>query len=165
VAASIPLPAGLALDAASWNQAPLVVRQLVGQLLTVIQQQAERISALEARLSQNSRNSDRPPSSDPPYAQRIARSGARGRPGAKPGHPGHCHAWLAPTAVIEITPEACACGQREFPETQPYHTHQIIELPELRMAVTHVVLQEAQWDLSQISILRVKPENRASEIQ
>ena len=141
---SLPLPAGLPLDAASWTQTLLVVRQLIVQLLAVIQQQTARIAALEARLSQNSRNSDRPPSSDPPYAQRSPRSGARGRPGAKPGHPGHRRVLLAPTEVLAVTPEACACGQREFPETQPYHTHQVIELPEIQMAVTHVVLHETR---------------------
>ena len=72
--ASIPLPAGLPLDAISWEQTPLVVRQVVVHLRAVIQQQEGRIAALEARLSQNSRNSDRPPSSDPPYEKRPARS-------------------------------------------------------------------------------------------
>jgi transposase len=141
---SLSLPAALPLDHASWEQTPLVVRQVVIHLLAVIQQQQERIAALEARLSQNSSNSDRPPSSNPPYAQRLPRSGARGRPGAKPGHPGHRQAWVAPTEVIAVTPEACACGQREFPETQPYHTHQVIELPEIQMAVTHAVLHETR---------------------
>jgi transposase len=144
VESSLSVPAGLPLDATSWARTPLVVRQVVIHLLAVIQQQQERMAALEARLSQNSRNSDRPPSSDAPYVQRIARSGARGRPGAKPGHPGHRQAWLAPTEVIEVMPEACACGQRAFPETQPYHTHQVIELPEIRMAVTHMVLHETR---------------------
>jgi transposase len=92
VSTSLLLPAGLPLDATSWEQTPLVVRQVIIDLLAVIQRQQERIAALEARLSQNSGNSDRPPSSDPPYPQRTARSGARGRPGAKPGHPGHCQA-------------------------------------------------------------------------
>jgi hypothetical protein len=32
------LPAGVLLDAASWEQTPLVVRQLILQLLAVIQQ-------------------------------------------------------------------------------------------------------------------------------
>jgi transposase len=145
VAASIPLPAGLPLDAAGWEQIPLVVRQVVILLLAVIQQQQERIAALEARLSQNSRTSDdRPPSSDPPYAQRSPRAGARGRPGVKPGHPGHRQALLAPAEVIAVTPEVCVCGQREFPETRPYHTRQVIELPELQMAVTHVALHETR---------------------
>ncbi len=141
---SLPLPEGLPLDIASWEQTPLVVRQLVVDLLAVIQQQAGRVAALEARVSQNSRNSNRPPSSDRPYAKRSARSGTQGRPGAKPGHPGHRHALLAPTEVIAVTPEACPCGRREFPETMPYYTHQVIELPEIAMQVTHVVLHEAR---------------------
>jgi transposase len=138
------LPPEIPLDAASWEQTPLVARQLILQLLAVIQQQTARIAALEARLSQNSRNSDRPPSSDPPYAQRTARSGEHGRPGAKRGHLGHRQALLVPTEVIAVTPEACPCGQREFHAPTPYHTHQVIELPEILMQVTHVVLHEAR---------------------
>jgi transposase len=95
------------------------VRQLVVDLLAVIEQQAGRVAALEARVSQNSSNSNRPPSSDPPYAKRPARSGTQGRPGGKPGHPGHRQALLAPTEVIEVTPARCDCGQREFPTTTP----------------------------------------------
>jgi transposase len=52
--------------------------------------------------------------------------------------------WLEPTAVIEVRPEVCPCGQQEFPETTPCHTHQVIELPEIQMAVTHVVLHETR---------------------
>jgi transposase len=144
VVTSLPAPAGLALDAARWEQTPLVVRQAVMHLLDVIHQQAERIGVLEARVSQNSRNSDRPPSSDPPYEKRTARPGVQGRPGAKPGHPGHRQARLTPTELIEVTPESCACGQWEFPATTPYCTYQVIELPEIRMAVTHVVLHETR---------------------
>jgi transposase len=144
VTASVSLPAGLPLDAATWEQTPLVVRQLVVQLLAVIEQQARRIAALDARVSQTSSNSDRPPSSDPPYAKRAARTGTQCRPGAKPGHSGHRQALLAATEVIEVTPARCGCGQREFPRTTPYHTHQVIELPEIQMAVTHVVLHEAR---------------------
>jgi transposase len=142
VTPSIPLPSGLALDTASWTQTPLVVCQLIVQLLAVIQQQTARIAALEARLSQNSRNSDRPPSSDPPFVTRPSSSTTKGTPGAKLGHPGHRQALLAPTEVIEVTPGVCTCGQQECPATVPYHTHQVIELPEIQMAVMHVVLHE-----------------------
>jgi transposase len=126
------------------KRTPLVVRQVVIHMLTVIEQEAGRIAALEARVSQHSSNSDRPPSSDPPYAKRTARSGVQGKPGAKPGHPGHRQARLEPTEVIEVRPEACPYGQWEFPKTTPYHTHQVIELPEIHMQVTHVVLHEAR---------------------
>jgi transposase len=142
MAISLPLPAGLSLDAASWEQTPLVVRQVVIHLLAVIQQQAAQIAALEARLSQNSRNSDHPPSSDLPCVTKLSSSTTKGTPGAKPGHPGHRQALLVPTEVIEVMPDVCACGQQEFPATMPYHMHQVIELPEIQMAVTHVVLHE-----------------------
>src|SRR5918999_6098440 len=142
MAPSLPLPAGLPLDAASWEQTPLVVRQVVVQLLAVIQQQQARIAALEARVSQNSSNSDRPPSSDPLFVTPSSSAPTKGTPGAKPGHPGHRQALLEPTEVIAVTPDACACGQQEFPTTTPYYTHQVIELPEIQMTVTHVVLHE-----------------------
>src|SRR5918999_2651880 len=128
MAPSLPLPAGLSLDAASWEQTPLVVRQVVVQLLAVIQQQHARIAALEARVSQNSRNSDRPPSSDPPFVTPSSSAPTQGTPGAKPGHPGHRQALLAPTEVVEVMPAPCVCGQQEFPETMPYYTQQVIEL-------------------------------------
>jgi transposase len=148
---SLSLPAGLPLDATSWEQTPLDVRQVVVHLLDVLQQQQAqiktleaRIKVLEARLQQHSSNSDRPPSSDPPYAKRSVRSGIQGRPGAKPGHHGHRQALLAATEVIAVNPRACACGQQAFPETTAYYTHQIIELPETQMQVKHVVLHEAR---------------------
>jgi transposase len=140
---STSLPAGLPLDVASWEQTLLIVRQLIVQLFAVIQHQTARIAALEARLSQTSRNSDRPPSSDPPYEKRPARSNTQGKPGAKPGHPGHRQALLAPTEVIEVKPESCACGQTEFSATTPYSTHQVIELPDIQMVVKHMVLHAA----------------------
>ena len=141
---ALPRPAELPLDDAGWEQTRLMMLQLIVQLLAVIQQQTARIAALEARLSQNSRNSDRPPSSDPPFVTRPSSSTTKGTPGAKPGHPGHRQALLAPTEVIAVTPDVCGCGQQEFPEAKAYDTHQVIELPDIQMAVTHVVLHETR---------------------
>jgi Family of unknown function (DUF6444) len=117
---ALSLLAGLPLDAPSWEQTPLVVRQLIVHLLAVIEQLEARFAALEARISQHSRNSDRPPSPDPLNAKRPDRAGSQGQPGAKPGHPGHRQVLLIPTEVIAVKPEACPYGQREFPETTPY---------------------------------------------
>jgi transposase len=119
VATSIPLPAGLSLDAASWAQTPLIVHRVVVYLLAVIQQQALRIAAIEARVSQNSSDSDRPPSSDSPFVKPPSSSAAKGTPGAKPWHYGHCQALYAPTQVIEVKPESYPRGQTEFPGTTP----------------------------------------------
>jgi transposase len=113
-------------------------------LLAVIEQLEARIAALEARLSQHSYNSDRPPSSDPPFVRQPSSSTAKGTPGAKPGHAGHRQAVLSPTAVIEVKPRLCASGQRDFAQTTPYYTHQVLELPDIQMHVTDVVLHEAR---------------------
>jgi transposase len=155
---SLPLPVGLPLDAASWAQTPIVVCHPILQLLDDLQRLQTTIQPLEARantleaqiavlethLQQRSRTSDRPPSSDPPYEKRPARAGTQGKPGAKQGHRGHQQALLAPTEVIEVKPERCPCGQTEFPETHPYSTHQVIELPEIPRIVRHVVLHKAR---------------------
>ena len=137
MADSLPLPDGLALDTATWEHTPLVVQQLVVQLLASLQQQTAqsqalevRMAELEARVQQRSHNSNRPPSSDPPYEKRPTRAGPPGKPGAKPGHPGHPQARLVPTEVVEVKPSACTCGQTACLDTSPYATHQVIELPE-----------------------------------
>jgi hypothetical protein len=116
-------------------------------LLAVIRQQEERISTLAVRMTalgaqgqRNSRHSDRPPSSAPPWVKQHRPSTPKGTPGAKPGHPGHRQAWLEPTEVIEVQPPACGCGPTAFPDARPYYPHQVIELPDIPMIVRHVVL-------------------------
>jgi transposase len=178
VATSTPLPAGLPVDAAKWEQTPLAVRHLVLHLLEVIQQQHTtiqhleariqtlegRIVELEARVQQRSSNSDRPPSSDPPYEKRPTRAGPHGKPGATPGHPGHQQALLAPTEIIEVKPSACACGQTACLDTSPYYTHQVIELPEIQMIVRHFVLYEAYCpQCGQVTKAQVPPEASAGQ--
>jgi transposase len=150
VASCPPLPAGLPLDAAEWEQTPPGLRQVVLPQQTTIQHLEARIKTLEARIAalaarmqQRSHPSDRPPSSDPPYEKRTARAGTPGSPGAKPGHPGHRQVLLEPTEVIAVKPQACACGQTACLATSPYAIHQVIELPEIQMRVRHFVLYEA----------------------
>ena len=136
--ASIPLPEGVPLHAASLEQTPLVVQQVVVQLLAVIGQQAERIKALDRRLAtleaqgqRNSSNSDRPPSSDPPWVRAKTTGETKRTPGARPGHPGHRQAVLEPTEVIAVRPAPCPCGQTDLPATTPYYTHQGHRIPAL----------------------------------
>jgi transposase len=66
----------------------------------------------------------------------------RRKPGGKPGHPGHPQVLLEPTASVLRFPMACACGQHEFAELTPWHTHQVIELPVIRPEVTHWLLHQ-----------------------
>jgi transposase len=106
----------------------------------------KRLEALEARVQQNSSNSSRPPSADSLTKKRQRRMPAaeRRKPGGKPGHPGHSHVLLEPTATVALFPDLCACGQRGMVELRPYHSHQVIELPVMRPDVTHWLLYQGR---------------------
>jgi Family of unknown function (DUF6444) len=54
-----PLPEGLDIPAADWQQTPMSVRPLVRALL-------KRLEVIESRLNRDSSNSSRPPSTDVP---------------------------------------------------------------------------------------------------
>lgn len=108
---------------------------------------AKRIDELESRLNQNSQNSSKPPSSDPPYRKPGKDEAAKPKmekrkKGGQKGHKGHRQELLEPNRVVALRPEACSCGNCHFPSTrmEPFYTHQVIELPEIKMDVTHFVL-------------------------
>src|SRR4051795_8149213 len=107
--------------------------------------QRERIRDLEARLSQHSRNSSRPPSSDPPQAPACPKAPAPGRKrGGQPGHRGTFRALLPVEQVDEIVPVApahCRHCQQPFPEATTRRRarvwrHQVVELLPLAVRVT-----------------------------
>jgi len=128
-----------------WQQTPPSVRSLVSRLQQIIAQLVERVEELEARLGQNSQNSSRPPSSDPPQ-QRAKRkkSKGKGKPGAKKGHKGCQQSVLEPSKTVPVPPPVCPCGGQEFVGLRAFHTHQHIELPEIKMDITHFILQEGE---------------------
>src|SRR5438046_3068350 len=70
-----------------------------------------RIRELEARLGQNSTNSSRPPSTDPPEARLRPKAPPTGRRrGGQPGLRGGCRALLPAEQVDEVVvvvPEVC----------------------------------------------------------
>jgi transposase len=127
-----------------WEQTPPAVQAYLHTVHDALAQLQERVDTLEAQLKQNSTTSSRPPSSDSPYKKPRQRTNAttRRKAGGKPGHPGHRQALLPPTTVRKLTPERCVCGNTTFALINPYHTHQVIELPAIAMDVTHWVLQQ-----------------------
>jgi transposase len=127
-----------------WAQTPLAVQAYVHTLQDELTQLREHLEALEARLTQNSTTSPRPPSSDSPYKKSRLRTTAATprKAGGKLGHPGHRQVLLPPTTVREVRPERCACGNMTLTLLKPYHTHQVIELPAIAMEVTHWVLHQ-----------------------
>jgi transposase len=146
-----------------WAATPAGVQALVvalvavgGQVPALREQVAaltERVRDLEARLGQDSSNSSRPPSSDPPWGKRrppVPPSGRR--PGGQPGHPGHFRA-LVPRERVDVVvdhwPDCCVgcagplVGARFADQraAEDYVPHQVTDLPPLRAVVTEHRLQ------------------------
>lgn len=119
-----------------------LVAQLVDQHARQLAELHRKIEDLEARLNQNSKNSSKPPSSDPPSAPPRPPKPPTGRsPGGQPGHPGHSRPLLPPDQVDKILvlkPEGCRhCGRRLKDRNDPDPVrHQVTELPEPRASTT-----------------------------
>ncbi|MCI0570014.1 MAG: IS66 family transposase [Myxococcaceae bacterium] len=91
------------------------------------------MAALEARLRQNSQNSSRPPSSDPPDVARIPKKPpSERRPGGQPGHEGHERELLSEeevNRVVAVKPCRCRrCGRALSGKDPAPRRHQVWEL-------------------------------------
>jgi transposase len=104
-----------------------------------------RIHELEAQLGQNSLNSSRPPSTDPPQAPaRPKAPPSRRKRGGQPGHGGAYRALLPVEQVDEVVlvvPEICRHCEQPFPEPPAPRRariwrHQVVELLPLAVRVT-----------------------------
>ena len=99
-----------------------------------------QVRMLEERLNQTSRNSSRPPSSDPPQSHRPRRPRSQRRRGGQPGHPGHTRS-LGPVEavheVVAIKPDQCSGGPAPFLGDDPApFRHPVIEMPPLQPVIT-----------------------------
>lgn len=113
----------------------------IAQLQARVEALTRRVAELEARLGENSTNTSKPPSSDPPGTKRPVKPTTGGRPGGQPGHEHHERQLLPPQQVdrvIELPPpKQCECCQRELEGTrQEALRHQQVEVPPLRPTVT-----------------------------
>ena len=141
-----PLPPEL------WDTLPKGVQELVLAMQARIEQLEVQVQELEARLGQNSQNSSRPPSADPPGFQRPRQDrGPSGRQrGGQPGHPGR-HRIQYPEAqvdeVVELHPSQCDhCGAAlgGMAAEEKEWRHQVVELPEVRPRVTEYRLHSCR---------------------
>lgn len=99
-----------------------------------------RITTLEAKLNTNSRNSSKPPSTDPPWKKAKPKGQGKRKQGAQNGHRG-INRELLPieevNAVVLCKPvEICPCGgaiviDEVFPERR-----QVFEIPKIQPHVT-----------------------------
>jgi len=107
----------------------------------------KRTEKLEAQTKKNSQNSSKPPSSDSPFNKPKKKTKKRKRKrGAQKGHKGHQQQMLEPTKIENIIPEGCDCGRLVIdPDSiKPFYTHQHIELPEIKVDVTHYILNQGK---------------------
>ena len=98
------------------------------------------VQALQEQLHQTSRNSSRPPSSDPPLPQRPHRPRGKRRRGGQPGHPGSTRTLIPVEEVDEavvIKPAQCTHYPASLSGDDPQSwRHQVIELPPIKPVVT-----------------------------
>jgi transposase len=135
-------PAALPCDI--WERTPPEAQAYIGALETRVTALVAMVQALQEQLRQTSRNSSRPPSSDPPLPQRPHRPRGQRRRGGQPGHPGSTRTLIPVEEVDEVVvikPAQCTHCQAPLSgdDPQPWR-HQVIELPPIKPVVT-----EYQW--------------------
>ncbi len=107
-----------------------ILKELVAAL-------SKRVEELEARQNKNSKNSNKPPSSD--GLRKGAPKNSRkpsGKPnGGQPGHKGRTKALSpAPDTVVELKPvTACECGGDVIAETQNYTVRQVTDIQPIKV--------------------------------
>lgn len=134
-----PIPADL------WDQVPPAARAAI---MVLVQQYEQRLQALQKqvddlqhRLNQNSTNSSRPPSSDPPHVKRPPPKPKSGRKrGGQPGHERQQRALVQPEQVkqvVSLKPPACRrCGHDLRGDDPQPRQHQVAEIPPFQPEVT-----------------------------
>ena len=129
------------------SEAQAYIRALearVETLTSMVHALQEQVGTLQEQLNQTSRNSSRPPSSDPPQLQCPRRPRGKRRRGGQPGHPGHTRTLLPIEAVDEVVvlkPEECPQCHALLSGSDPKPwRHQVIEIPPIKPVVT-----EYQW--------------------
>lgn len=112
----------------------------IGDLTVKLEAALTRIAELEAKNNQNSSNSSRPPSSDPPWANRAKakpRSKGKRKRGGQKGHKGHRRELLPPKKIREthdVHPARCReCGSESiFDDGSEPVRHQVTDLPPIQ---------------------------------
>ena len=124
-----------------WEQTPVAVQEYIRTLAARVAMLEATVQCLLERLQQDSHNSSRLPSSDPPQAlgQRARRERSGRKRGGQPGHPGQPLA-LTPLeevdTVIPVRPLQCLRCQHPLQGEDPQpHRHQLTELPLMKPVV------------------------------
>lgn len=111
-----------------------------GSLKTVILQLQQENEILRGRLSKNSQNSHKPPSSDGLKKKPALPRSKKGASGGQPNHEGHTLKAVAkPDAIVLHHAPSCPCCQKVFSSEDVIEINQkrqVFDLPEPRLEVT-----------------------------
>ena len=148
------LPPGLSLPPEDWDRTPLSVQVVVLALwhenqgfkpqVTALEEQMTTLQAeverLREQVNKNSRNSSKPPSSDPPQVRKYPKREKSGRQrGGQKGHAGKGRKLAPPERVSRVVaskPTSCQqCGALLLGEDPSPRRHQVSELPRVEPEV------------------------------
>lgn len=108
-----------------------------------IEQLERHIEELKRLVGMNSKNSSKPPSSDPRAISAVLPKRRRKKRGAKNGHRPHLRELLPPEKVtqrIELEPQVCPCGGTNLEKTdeEPLR-HQMVDIPPIEPEVIEYI--------------------------
>jgi len=149
------VPPGLPIRPEEWEETPLVVKAVVitlvgenrelhrqvAELGTGLKGMQEEVEKLKEKSNKTSRNSSKPPSSDPPgmTSKPKREPGKRPRGGQK-GHKGNGRKLKATESVdrVVVSKEMCCkeCGCLLLGEDPNPNRHQVAEIPEIKPVIT-----------------------------
>src|SRR3989441_7547162 len=133
-----------ALSHEVWKRTPPEAQAYIRALEARVATLEGMIQALQEQLNQTSRNSSRPPSSDPLHRERPHRPRSTRRRGGQPGHPGSTRTLIPVESVDEVVvvkPEQCSGCHAPLSGDDPTpFRHQVMEIPPIQPVVT-----EYQW--------------------
>lgn len=144
---------------------PLAVQAYITALETEIGTLRQQVAELQSRTRQTSRNSSRPPSSDPPSApRRRGRPSSKRKRGAQPGHRRKERPLLAVEDVDEVVdhrPQQCPRCQKELGQgvsvVEEPTRQQVWDLPVVKPHVTEHRYHRVQCPCCQMVVQAERP--------
>jgi transposase len=122
----------------------------IAELEAVVAQLLARVAALEEKLAASSRNSSKPPSSDPPTVERKPKTPTGRKRGGQPGHKRHEREMFPPEkvqSVVECKPVRCGrCDTRLRGDDPNPRRHQVAQLPKVEPEITEYRLHTLGCD-------------------
>src|SRR6516162_4854528 len=154
------MSAGPPLPAEVWDRLPPEARALIQALRAEVQALQQQVRDLSERLNENSTNSSRPPSADPPSVKRRPPRTPSGRQiGGQPGHARQQRPLLPADRIEVLKPVQCRrCGHALRGHDPRPLRHQVLELPPICPEVTEYQLHRLRCPRCRITTCASLPD-------